>query len=87
MPEPGMGRKSFRIVAVLLVAATLLLGLCAPLAEGQCALCRSAVGESGGDAAQAMNLGILVLLVPPVAIFCTIFATAFKRSRDEEDKS
>ena len=85
MPETGTGRKIMRIVAVLLVAATLLLGLCAPLAEGQCALCRSAVSESGEGAAQAMNLGILVLLVPPVALFCSIFAAAFRRDKGEGD--
>lgn len=32
-----------------------------------------------------MNLGILVLLVPPVAIFCAIFAVAIKREDGDQD--
>jgi heme/copper-type cytochrome/quinol oxidase subunit 2 len=33
-----------------------------------------------------MNLAIVVLLIPPVSIFCTIFAVAYrKRKGDDED--
>jgi hypothetical protein len=66
-----------------LAAAFALLGAAALLwaggAEAQCALCRTAVEGAGVKAARAMNLGILVLLVPPVAIFCAIFAVAYKK--------
>lgn len=52
-------------------------------ALAQCALCRTALQDSGEATARTMNLGILVLLVPPVAIFCTIFAVAYKRGKSE----
>ena len=41
----------------------------------QCAMCRTGVSNSG---AQAMNLAILVLLIPPVAMFCSVFAIAYR---------
>ena len=39
----------------------------------QCAMCRTAAEATAG-----FNLGILVLLIPPVGIFCAIFWTAYK---------
>ena len=33
-----------------------------------------------------MNLAILVLLIPPVSIFCTIFAVAYRRRNGEEEE-
>lgn len=54
-------------------------------ASAQCALCRTALEQGGGEASTAMNLGILVLLVPPVAIFCAIFAVAIKREDGDQD--
>lgn len=44
----------------------------------QCALCKTAMANSSGAVARSLNLGILVLIVPPVAIFCAIFATAYR---------
>ena len=52
-------------------------------ALAQCALCRTALQDSGEATARTLNLGILVLLVPPVAIFCTIFAVAYKKGKGE----
>lgn len=52
-------------------------------AFAQCALCRTALQDSGEATARTLNLGILVLLVPPVAIFCTIFAVAYRRGKGE----
>lgn len=48
-------------------------------AEAQCALCKTAV--SGAKMARSLNLGILVLLVPPVTIFCSIFVVAYKQRK------
>jgi hypothetical protein len=59
--------------------------LCAPSAEAQCALCRTALQGASEATARTMNLGILVLLVPPVAIFCAIFV-ALKRKDGEDVK-
>ena len=57
-------------------------------ALAQCALCRSAAQQAGEQTARTLNLAILVLLVPPVAIFCTIFAVAYRRGKggDEGDE-
>lgn len=71
--------------AVAAAFAAALLALCAPEAHAQCPLCKTAVEGAGESAARAMNLGILVLLIPPVAIFCSIFAVAFKHRKDEEE--
>lgn len=43
----------------------------------QCPMCKTAV--SGAKMAQSLNLGILVLIIPPVTIFCSIFVVAFKQ--------
>ena len=71
-------------------AAGLMLGAisAAPApAPAQCPLCRSALQQSDDRTASTMNLAILVLLIPPVSIFCTIFAVAYKKRRggDEEE--
>jgi heme/copper-type cytochrome/quinol oxidase subunit 2 len=58
------------------------------VAAAQCPLCRSALQGEGDQTARTMNLAILVLLIPPVSIFCTIFAVAYRKRRgggDEEE--
>jgi hypothetical protein len=55
--------------------------------SAQCPLCRAGLEKAGDGFAKALNLGIVVLLVPPVAIFCTIFAAAYKKAKgDDEDR-
>ena len=67
------------MAAALLLAA---LWAAAPgAARAQCPLCRTAVQQAGDQTARTMNLAILVLLIPPVSIFCTIFAVAYRRRR------
>jgi heme/copper-type cytochrome/quinol oxidase subunit 2 len=84
-----MGRlagKVRRVSAALLTFAALLAW--PAVAAAQCPLCRSALQQSDDTTARTMNLAILVLLVPPVSIFCTIFAVAYRKRRggdDEED--
>lgn len=56
-------------------------------ASGQCALCRTALEGAGEATARTMNLGIVVLLIPPVAIFCAIFAVAYRKGRDAGEDS
>jgi hypothetical protein len=52
-------------------------------AFAQCPLCRLAVENStqGQTMGRGLNLGILVLLVPPVTVFCGIFIVAMKHRR------
>ncbi|MBD0325340.1 MAG: hypothetical protein ICV68_02860 [Pyrinomonadaceae bacterium] len=53
-------------------------------AFAQCAMCRASFGGSSGAAmAKSLNQGIIVLLIPPVAIFCAIFIAAIKYRKSE----
>ena len=79
-----LGRK-FRLAAAAALVLAALWGRPAP-ARAQCPLCRSAVQQSGDQTARTMNLAILVLLVPPVSIFCTIFVVAYKKRRGDEEE-
>jgi hypothetical protein len=57
-----------------------LLALCSASTSAQCAMCRASIG-SNSLFARNLNIGVLVLLVPPVAIFCTIFVLAYRYRR------
>ena len=72
------------LVAALAVCA--LAALAPESAFAQCPLCRSAAQQAGEQTARALNLAILVLLIPPVSIFCTIFAVAYRRRNDGGDE-
>lgn len=80
----GSGRQ-----ILLFSAAVALVVLVALLLPGetlaQCPLCRSALQDGGGKTARTMNLAIIVLLIPPVSIFCTIFAVAFRKRKDDDE--
>ncbi|MGB8509327.1 MAG: hypothetical protein WCD76_13140 [Pyrinomonadaceae bacterium] len=75
--------------ALLLLAAAaafIFLLFCPTDATAQCALCRAALEKGGEQTARAMNSGIIVLLLPPVAIFCGVFAIAFKSAKGDKDE-
>lgn len=73
------------MLAALTVAALALAVCWAPsIADAQCAMCKTGVAAGGEQAARTMRAGMLVLLIPPVAIFCTIFAV-FVRHRNGRD--
>ena len=60
-------------IAILFVVAT--------SAFGQCAMCRASLaGSNNAFFIRNFNIGVLVLLLPPVTIFCSIFI-ALKRYR------
>jgi hypothetical protein len=46
----------------------------------QCAMCKNAVTGSpdAGRLSESLNLAIIVMLIPPVLIFCGIFFLAFR---------
>jgi heme/copper-type cytochrome/quinol oxidase subunit 2 len=56
-------------------------------ALAQCPLCRSAVEQAGEQTARTLNLAIVVLLIPPVSIFCAIFAVLYKRARGDDEQN
>ena len=54
---------------------------------GQCSMCRSALaGSSNAFFVRNFNIGVLVLLIPPVTIFCSIFVVLkrYKKTDDED---
>ena len=70
---------------LIFAAALALAALAAAWPEtalAQCPLCRSALQDAGDQTARTINLAIVVLLIPPVSIFCAIFAVVYRRSRD-----
>ncbi|MET0646203.1 MAG: hypothetical protein ABW208_06240 [Pyrinomonadaceae bacterium] len=73
------------VVASLTVAALAAAWPAAALA--QCPLCRSAVEQAGDQTARTINLAIVVLLIPPVSIFCAIFAVAYRKSKGDEEQN
>ena len=70
--------------AALLLAA---LGAAPAPAPAQCPLCRSSLERGDDRTASTMNLAILVLLIPPVSIFCVIFAVAYRWRDNDEDEN
>ena len=65
---------SWRRVLVLLVFAVAVLLLANTYAEAQCSMCRASLTSvTNSRFIRNFNIGVLVLLVPPVSIFCSIF--------------
>ena len=79
-------RKLGICIAVGLAVAAVLTLETASMA--QCGMCKTALaGSSNALFVRNFNIGVLVLLIPPVTIFCSIFIALkrYKRS-DEEPK-
>jgi hypothetical protein len=74
------------VVNILTVAG--LLAATRPAVFAQCAMCKAAVGNSVESAglASSMNLAVMVLLIPPVAMFCA-FMVVLYRYRKAPDES
>ena len=77
-------------ITLIFAAALALAALAAAWPEAalaQCPLCRSAVQDAGDQTARTLNLAIVVLLIPPVSIFCAIFAVVYRKARGDEDRN
>jgi hypothetical protein len=75
------------LLAVVAGAALLLLE---PSTFAQCSMCRASLAGSNNAAfIRSFNLGVLVLLVPPVAMFCSFFIVLRRHrlSDSEEEQS
>jgi hypothetical protein len=60
--------------------AVLALTLVAPVAAwAQCAMCKSAAENMDPAGVKYLNIATLLLLTPPVAMFCGFFYLAYKR--------
>jgi len=77
-----MKSLNWRTLVFIVLAVGILLLSSAP-ADAQCAMCRAVLtGSNNGRFIRNFNIGVLVLLVPPVSIFCSIFII-LRRSRGE----
>jgi amino acid transporter len=74
--------KSIRTtkIALILVGIIATLLLMSLPAFAQCAMCKTAVTGSPEAAklSQSLNFAVLILLIPPVLIFCGIFVLAYR---------
>ena len=79
-----MNSRRWRFCLLIVLAAVAVLLLASSATEAQCSMCRAAL-TSSSDARliRNFNLGVLVLLVPPVSIFCSIFII-LKRHRGND---
>ena len=72
-------KSSWWRVLVLVVVAVGIVLLANGFAEAQCTMCRTALtSASNSRFIRNFNIGVLVLLAPPVAIFCSIFVVLRK---------
>jgi len=73
---------------LLIIAAMAAVLMLSAAAFGQCSMCRAALaGSNNALFIRNFNIGVLVLLVPPVTIFCSIFVALrrYKASDDEQE--
>jgi hypothetical protein len=81
--RPRFNRKVILIIVTAIVAVFML----STPAFGQCSMCKTALtGANNALFVRNFNIGVLVLLVPPVTIFCSIFVV-LKRYRNSDDES
>lgn len=80
-------RASSRMKLLLpVLTAVALLLLLSMTALGQCSMCRASLaGSNNAFFIRNFNIGVLVLLIPPVTIFCSIFV-ALKRYKAADDQ-
>ena len=79
--------RARRLKSLLLLASLALLLMLSTTAFGQCAMCRASLaGSNNSFFIRNFNIGVLVLLVPPVTIFCSIFVVLrrYRATGDEE---
>jgi len=69
----------------IFLLATLALLLVVSSASAQCAMCRAALaGTNNAFFIRNFNIGVLVLLVPPVTMFCSIFVALNRYHREDQ---
>jgi hypothetical protein len=69
-----------------LCAAALLVALSAGDAAAQCAMCKTSASSLEAGGIKHLNFAVLLLLVPPVSMFCGFFFAAYKRRGSPEDQ-
>ncbi|HEV2799207.1 MAG TPA: hypothetical protein VGW12_01855 [Pyrinomonadaceae bacterium] len=85
-----MKRATTRNLLFWLALLAACLTVLVPDALAQCAMCKAAAANLDRVSARTLNLATLILLCPPVAIFCAIFVVAYKHRKapgEREDAS
>jgi hypothetical protein len=77
-----MSGKVHRTIRVMLIALLLasVYALFSESALAQCVMCRASL-SGNSNFVRYLNIGTIVLLVPPVSIFCAIFFLAFRNRK------
>jgi len=74
-------------VPLFLVLAVAIVLVLSHDANAQCSMCKAVVsGSNNGRFIRNLNIGVLVLLLPPVSIFCSIFVV-LRRYRNSDQAS
>lgn len=69
-----MNLRGWRFMVLVVLAVGVVLLFTGVDVEAQCSMCRASLTNSANARlVRGLNLGVLVLLVPPVTIFCSIF--------------
>ena len=74
-----LGRPALRLAAASIIVGALAVLLPAS-AAAQCVMCKASL-NGNSNFVRNLNIGVLVLLVPPVSIFCTIFLLAIRHRK------
>ena len=80
-----LSRERSRLVRnsfVLLLFCAMALLFSSPLLAQSCPLCKTALIGQAESILDAINLGILVLLFPPLVLMSSIVIIAFRRDQD-----
>ena len=75
---------TWTLLLLLSLAALAIYGGGAP-ALAQCAMCKASAAGLDDAGARNLNLAVLVLLCPPVAIFCAIAVVAYRHRQPPGD--
>lgn len=71
--------RMLRLSKILIAAALALTSAPHAFAQG-CALCYTTAAAAGAAAARSLDLGILVLLIPALALFVSVIVFAIRRA-------
>jgi len=81
-----MSTRSNRKAVLIIVTAIVAVFMLSTSVFGQCSMCKTALaGSNNALFVRNFNIGVLVLLVPPVTIFCSIFVV-LKRYKNADDQ-
>jgi hypothetical protein len=77
--------RALRYIALIVLVGLAILTL-EPAGFAQCAMCRASLaGSNNAHFIRNLNIGVLVLLVPPVAMFCSIFIVLRRHRKQPDD--